>query len=146
MCSCTRPILRHFLCPIFIIGKNICLEHSSFLLFFHFLCKNNIFLFQRYKINIPSFSFYAIEFHSLVCYIIYRLSFETITREMDMVSRALLKYNTQQKHPATAHCGVFLCTASPCLHTGHGELYGVGVRYGAGVSCGSLQSRPLMCS
>ena len=56
----------------------------------------------------PSFSLYAIEFHSLICYIISRLSFETITCGKDMVSRALLKYNTQQKHPATAHCGVFL--------------------------------------
>ena len=63
---------------------------------------------MQYKIYMPSFSLYAIEFHSLICYIISRLSFETITCGKDMVSRALLKYNTQQKHPATAHCGVFL--------------------------------------
>ena len=54
---------------------------------------------------------YAIEFHSLMCYSMYKLSFEAMPRGRDMVSRALLKYNTQQKHPAAAHCGVFLYAA-----------------------------------
>ena len=69
------------------------------------------------------FFYFAIEFHSLMCYIIYKLSFETVSRGKDTVSRALLKYNTQQKHPAAAHCGVFLCVQC---------------------ACGSLQSRPLI--
>ena len=65
---------------------------------------------------------YAIEFHSLICYIICRLSFETASHTRDAVSRALLKYNTQQKHPAAAHCGVFLYVrqARP-LRAGYGD-------------------------